>query len=159
VSAASMFEQDGKIAQKRGIRICAGSRLDSAQGDARCRGVILKGILEVVGGNLKGLGGFVRCLDCRARHRNGQRLEQFRRLVLYIVPLRLPALPLIARLNWLRHTTATLLKTLGGPARDAMGILGHSRIAVTLEVYTDADDPSRKEAIDRISSLLDGGGG
>jgi hypothetical protein len=40
-----------------------------------------------------------------------------------------------------------------------MGILGHSRVAVTLEVYTDADDPSRKQAIDRISSLLDGGGG
>ena len=37
-----------------------------------------------------------------------------------------------------------------------IGILGHSRVAVTLEVYTDADDPSRKEAIDRISRLLDG---
>jgi integrase len=61
------------------------------------------------------------------------------------------------RLHGLRHTTATLLKTLGVPARDAMGILGHSRVAVTLEVYTDADDPSRKEAIDRISRLLDGG--
>jgi integrase len=61
------------------------------------------------------------------------------------------------RLHGLRHTTATLLKTLGVPARDAMGILGHSRAAVTLEVYTDADDPSRKEAIDRISRLLDGG--
>jgi integrase len=63
------------------------------------------------------------------------------------------------RLHGLRHTTATLLKTLGVPARDAMGILGHSRVAVTLEAYTDADDPSRKVAIDRISSLLDGGGG
>ena len=60
------------------------------------------------------------------------------------------------RLHGLRHTTATLLKTLGVPARDAMGILGHSRVAVTLEVYTDADDPSRKEAIDRISRLLNG---
>jgi integrase len=60
------------------------------------------------------------------------------------------------RLHGLRHTTATLLKTLGVPARDAMGILGHFRVAVTLEVYTDTDDPSRKEAIDRISSLLNG---
>jgi excisionase family DNA binding protein len=61
------------------------------------------------------------------------------------------------RLHGLRHTAATLLKTLDVPARDAMGILGHSRVAVTLEVYNDADDPSRKEAIDRISRLLGGG--
>jgi len=40
------------------------------------------------------------------------------------------------RLRDLRHATATLLKTLGVPPRDAMEILGHSRIAVTLEVYT-----------------------
>ena len=60
------------------------------------------------------------------------------------------------RLHGLRHTTATLLKTLGVPARDAMGILGHSRVAMTLEVYTDADEPSRLEAIDRISRLLGG---
>jgi hypothetical protein len=38
-----------------------------------------------------------------------------------------------------------------------MGILGHSRVAMTLEVYTDADDPSRKEVIDRISRLLSDG--
>jgi integrase len=61
------------------------------------------------------------------------------------------------RLHGLRHTTATLLKTLGVLARDAMGILGHSRVAITLEVYTDADDPSRKEAIGRISRLLGDG--
>jgi len=35
------------------------------------------------------------------------------------------------RLHDLRHTTATLLKDLGVPARDSMEILGHSRIAVT----------------------------
>jgi hypothetical protein len=52
------------------------------------------------------------------------------------------------------HTTATLLKNLGVPARDTMGILGHSRIAVTMEVYTDADDPSRREAIGKLSKLL-----
>jgi hypothetical protein len=37
-----------------------------------------------------------------------------------------------------------------------MGILGHSRIAVTMEVYTDADDPSRPEAIGKLSKLLGG---
>ena len=36
----------------------------------------------------------------------------------------------------LRHTTATLLKNLGVPARDAQIILGHSRLALTLEIYT-----------------------
>jgi integrase len=60
------------------------------------------------------------------------------------------------RLHDLRHTTATLLKNLGVPARDTMGILGHSRIAVTMEVYTDADDPSRREAIGKLSRLLGG---
>lgn len=35
-----------------------------------------------------------------------------------------------------RHTTATLLKNLGVPARDAQIILGHSRLAITLEIYT-----------------------
>jgi hypothetical protein len=38
-----------------------------------------------------------------------------------------------------RHTTATLLKNLGVPARDAQLILGHSRLAVTLEIYTHGD--------------------
>ena len=33
---------------------------------------------------------------------------------------------------------------------------GHSRIAVTMEVYTDADSPSRREAIGKLSKLLGG---
>jgi len=45
----------------------------------------------------------------------------------------------------LRHTTAPLLKDLGVPVRDTMEILGHSRIAVTLEIYTGADNASRLE--------------
>jgi hypothetical protein len=49
-----------------------------------------------------------------------------------------------------------LLKNLGVPARDTLGIVGHSRIAVTMEVHTDADDPSRREAIDKLSVLLGG---
>ena len=36
----------------------------------------------------------------------------------------------------LRHTTATLLKDLGVPPGDTMEILGHSRIAVTMEIRT-----------------------
>jgi integrase len=61
------------------------------------------------------------------------------------------------RLHDLRHTTATLLKDLGVPARDTMEILGHSRIAVTLEIYTATDDTSRRDAIERLNQLFDTG--
>ena len=57
----------------------------------------------------------------------------------------------------MRHTTATLLKTLGVSPRDAMEILGHSRIAVTMEIYTAADDTSRRDAITRLSGLFEAG--
>jgi integrase len=57
----------------------------------------------------------------------------------------------------LRHTTATLLKELNVPARDTMEILGHSRIAVTLEIYTAADNASRRDAIERLNGLFETG--
>jgi integrase len=59
------------------------------------------------------------------------------------------------RLHDLRHTTATLLKQLGVTPRDAMEILGHSRIAVTLEIYTAADDASRRDAIMKLNGLFE----
>ena len=58
------------------------------------------------------------------------------------------------RLHDLRHTAATLLKQLGVQPREAMEILGHSRIAVTLEIYTAADDISRRDAITKLNGLL-----
>ena len=54
----------------------------------------------------------------------------------------------------LRHTTATLLKNLGVPARDAQIILGHSRLAVTLEIYTHEDRQAQREALTKISAAL-----
>jgi integrase len=54
----------------------------------------------------------------------------------------------------LRHTTATLLKNLGVPARDAQIILGHSRLAVTLEIYTHEDRRAQREALTKISDAL-----
>jgi integrase len=54
----------------------------------------------------------------------------------------------------LRHTTATLLKNLGVPARDAQIILGHSRLAVTLEIYTHEDRQAQREALAKISDAL-----
>ncbi len=58
------------------------------------------------------------------------------------------------RLHSLRHTTATLLKDLGVPPRDTMEILGHARIAVTMEIYTGADDASRRVALTKLDALF-----
>jgi integrase len=58
------------------------------------------------------------------------------------------------KVHHLRHTTATLLKNLGVPARDAQIILGHSRLAVTLEIYTHEDRQAQREALGRISEAL-----
>jgi hypothetical protein len=35
-----------------------------------------------------------------------------------------------------------------------MEILGHARIAVTMEIYTAADDGSRRDAISKLNQLL-----
>ena len=53
-----------------------------------------------------------------------------------------------------RHTTATLLKNLGVPSRDAQIILGHSRLAVTLEICTYEDRQAQREALGKISDVL-----
>ncbi|HEY2313018.1 MAG TPA: tyrosine-type recombinase/integrase, partial [Streptosporangiaceae bacterium] len=54
----------------------------------------------------------------------------------------------------LRHTTATLLKKLGVSARDAQLTLGHSRLAVTLEIYTHEDREGQRDALGKISDEL-----
>jgi integrase len=51
------------------------------------------------------------------------------------------------RLHALRHTTASLLKDLGVPPRDAQIILGHSHIATTQQIYTHVDQAARLDAI------------
>jgi len=58
------------------------------------------------------------------------------------------------KVHHLRHTTATLLKNVGVPARDAQIILGHSRLAVTLEIHTHEDRQAQREALGRISEAL-----
>ena len=35
-----------------------------------------------------------------------------------------------------------------------MEILGHARIAVTMEIYTGADEASRRTALSKLSALL-----
>jgi integrase len=54
-----------------------------------------------------------------------------------------------------RHTVASLLKDLSVPARDAQVILGHSRLAVTLEIYTLTDEHAQRDALIRLHGLLD----
>jgi integrase len=58
------------------------------------------------------------------------------------------------KVHHLRHTTATLLKNLRVPARDAQLILGHSRLAVTLEIYTHEDRQAQHEALGKLSAAL-----
>jgi integrase len=54
-----------------------------------------------------------------------------------------------------RHTVASLLKDLAVPARDAQIILGLSRLAVTLEIYTHADEQAQRDALTRLHDLFD----
>ncbi|WP_405970897.1 site-specific integrase [Streptomyces sp. NBC_00988] len=53
-----------------------------------------------------------------------------------------------------RHTTATLLKDLGVPARDAQLILGHSDIAITQQIYQHDSMEGRREALSRVETAL-----
>ena len=65
----------------------------------------------------------------------------------------------LIKVHHLRHTVGSLLKDLGVPARDAQTILGHTRISTTLEIYTDVDEPARRDALTRLHGLLDQGQG
>ena len=53
-----------------------------------------------------------------------------------------------------RHTTATLLKDLGVPARDTQLILGHSNIVTTQQIYQHASLENRQGALERVESAL-----
>jgi integrase len=59
------------------------------------------------------------------------------------------------RLHDLRHTCASLLLAQGVPARVVMELLGHSAIAVTMNVYSHVTPAVSRDAIDAIGSLLD----
>ncbi len=60
------------------------------------------------------------------------------------------------RLHALRHTTASLLKDLGVPPRDAQIILGHAHITTTQQIYTRVDEAARLDAITKLNKLLGG---
>jgi len=58
------------------------------------------------------------------------------------------------KLHHLRHTTATMLKDLRVPARDAQLILGHSNISTTQQIYQHDTMASRRESVGRIETVL-----
>ncbi|MFE5239912.1 MULTISPECIES: tyrosine-type recombinase/integrase [unclassified Streptomyces] len=58
------------------------------------------------------------------------------------------------RLHDARHGCATLLFAAGVPARVVMEILGHSQIAVTMNIYTHVSDEHRREAMGHMDRLL-----
>ncbi|MGI5205655.1 site-specific integrase [Spirillospora sp. CA-108201] len=60
------------------------------------------------------------------------------------------------RLHDLRHTTASLLKRMGVPPSDAKEILGHARIAVTLEIFTHGDHEDHRSGLGRVAGELVG---
>lgn len=53
-----------------------------------------------------------------------------------------------------RHAAATWMAATGAHPRVAMELLGHSKIATTMEVYAGVSDASAREAVDRLSALL-----
>lgn len=58
------------------------------------------------------------------------------------------------RLHDTRHLCASLLFAAGIAPRVVMEILGHSQIAVTMNVYTQVNDDSRREAMGHMDRLL-----
>ena len=58
------------------------------------------------------------------------------------------------RLHEIRHTTATLLKNLGVPARDVQLILGHADISTTQEIYQHDDMGRRSDALGKLAGWL-----
>ncbi|MET8504150.1 site-specific integrase [Streptomyces sp. NPDC004787] len=60
----------------------------------------------------------------------------------------------VVRLHDARHGTATLLTAAGVPPRVVMEILGHSQIAVTMNVYTHVVQDTQREAVSHMDRLL-----
>jgi hypothetical protein len=54
-----------------------------------------------------------------------------------------------------RRTCGSLLAALDVHPRVAMAILRHSRIALTMDIYTQVPDKATREALQRLSDLLD----
>lgn len=60
----------------------------------------------------------------------------------------------VIRLHDARHGTATLLTAVNVAPRVVMEILGHSQIAVTMNVYTHVVQDTQREAVSHMDRLL-----
>jgi integrase len=60
------------------------------------------------------------------------------------------------KIHDMRRTCGSLLAALGVHPRIAMAILRHSRIALTMEVYTQVPDKTTRDALKRLSDFLGG---
>jgi integrase len=58
------------------------------------------------------------------------------------------------RFHDLRHSTATLLLTCGVHPKIVSEILGHSRISITMDLYTHVSEDMQREAVDRLQELI-----
>lgn len=61
----------------------------------------------------------------------------------------------LIRLQDTRRTCASLLRELDVHPRVAMQILRHSRISLTMDIYTDVPDPATREALGKLGNWLD----
>jgi site-specific recombinase XerD len=60
----------------------------------------------------------------------------------------------VVRLHDARHGCPTLLTAAGVAPRVVMEILGHSRIAVTVNVYTHVVQDTQREAVSHLDRML-----
>ncbi|MDQ0942256.1 integrase [Streptomyces sp. V1I1] len=60
----------------------------------------------------------------------------------------------VIRLHDARHGCATLLTAAGVAPRVVMEILGHSQIAVTLNIYTPVMQDTQREAVSHLDRML-----
>lgn len=58
------------------------------------------------------------------------------------------------RVHDTRHTCGSLLAALDVHPRVAMQILRHSKISITMEIYTEVPDASTREALRRLGESL-----
>lgn len=56
----------------------------------------------------------------------------------------------------MRRTCGSLLTALDVHPRVAMRILRHSKIAITMEIYTEVPDDTTRDALRRLGDQLDG---
>ncbi|MFD8289155.1 tyrosine-type recombinase/integrase [Streptomyces lavendulae] len=59
----------------------------------------------------------------------------------------------VVRLHDARHGTATLLTAVGVPPRAVVEVLGHSQIAVTMNVYAHVVQDTQREAMGHMDRM------